>query len=70
MGLVAFLVLMSAEVGLGAALGRSLRDQLATHQSPSGALGLAVQVIFATFPVVQVWRRFDKTFDRQNTAAL
>jgi hypothetical protein len=29
MSLVAFLVLMSAEVGLGAVLGRSLADQLA-----------------------------------------
>ena len=69
MGLVAFLVLMSAEVGLGAALGRSLGDQVATHQSPCGALGLPAQVIFAIFPVIQVWRRFDKALDRQNTAA-
>jgi hypothetical protein len=57
MGLVAFLVLMSAEVGLGAVFGRSLADQLAIHRSLAGAIGLAAQVIFAIFPVIQVWRR-------------
>ena len=57
MGLVAFLVLMSAEVGLGAVLGRSLADQLATYGSLAGSIGLAAQVIFAIFPVIQIWRR-------------
>ena len=58
MGLVAFLVLMSAEVGLGGVVfGRSLVDQLAAYGSPAGAIGLAAQVIFAIFPVIQVWRR-------------
>ena len=56
MGLVAFLVLMSAEVGLGAVLGRSLGDQLDGYGSPAGRIGLAAQVIFAMFPVIQVWR--------------
>jgi len=56
MGLVAFLLLMSAEVGLGAVFGRSFVDQLATYGSLSGAIGLAAQVIFAMFPVIQVWR--------------
>jgi hypothetical protein len=57
MGLVAFLVLMSAEFGLGAVLGRSLVDQVAAYGSLAGAIGLAAQVIFATFPVIQVrWR--------------
>src|SRR5262249_47410707 len=37
MGLIAFLVLMSAEVGLGVVLGRSLVDQLAAYGSPPGA---------------------------------
>jgi len=55
-GLVAFLVLMSAEIGLGGVLGRSLIDQLATYESAAGAIGLAAQVVFATFPVIQVWR--------------
>lgn len=58
MGMVAFVVLMSAEVGLGAGVfGRSLVDQVATYESPGGAIGLAAQVIFAIFPVTQVWRR-------------
>jgi hypothetical protein len=70
MGLIAFLVLMWPEVGLAAVLGRSLVDQFAAHGSTAGAIGLAAQVIFATFPVIQVLRRFDKTLDRQNTAAL
>ena len=70
MGLIAFLVLMWAEVGLGAVFGRSIADQLATYGSLAGAIGLAAQVIFAVFPVIQVWRRFGKALDRQNTAAL
>jgi hypothetical protein len=73
MGLVAFLVLMTLEVGLGAAFGRSLVDQLAAYTSPPGAIGLAAQVIFATFPVTQIWRRcghfrpakFRRSLDRQ-----
>ena len=70
MGLVAFLVLMSAEVDLGVVLDRSIIDQLAMHKSASGAIGLAAQVIFAIFPVLQVWRRFGKPLDRQNAATL
>jgi hypothetical protein len=70
MGLGAFMVLMSAEVGLGPVLGRSLADQLAAYKSPSGAIGLTAQVIFAMFPVIQVWPRFGKPLDRQNTASL
>jgi len=56
-GLVAFLVLMSAEIGLGGVLGRLLIDQLATYGSATGAIGLGTQVVFAMFPVIQVWRR-------------
>ena len=71
MGLVAFLVLMSAEVALGTVVfGRSFLDRLAMYKSPSGAIGLAAQMIFAVFPVIQVLRRFGKPLDRQNTAAL
>lgn len=69
MGLVAFVVLMSAEVGLGAVFGRSIPDQLAAYGSLAGRIGLAAQVIFAVLPVIQVWR-FGKPLDRQNTAAL
>ena len=53
MGVVAFLVLMSVEVGMGAMFGRSLVDQLASYGSLSGAIGLGAQVIFAMFPVIQ-----------------
>jgi hypothetical protein len=53
MGLVAFVVLMSAKVGLGAVFGRSLVDQLAAFKSSPGAIGLGAQVIFAIFPVIQ-----------------
>jgi hypothetical protein len=70
MGFVAFLVLMSAEACMGAVIGRSLRDQLAGYGSLAGRIGLAAQVVFATFPVIQVWRRFGKPSDRQNTAPL
>jgi hypothetical protein len=62
-------VLMSAEVGLGAVFGRSMADQLVVYGSLAGAIGLAAQVIFALIPVIQVWR-FGKPLDRQNTAAL
>jgi hypothetical protein len=55
MGLVAFLVLMSAEGGLGAVLGRSLLDQLAAYKSLPGVIGLSAQVIFAMFSVIQIW---------------
>lgn len=57
MSVVAFLVLMSAEFGLGVVFGRSLVDQLSAYRSLPGAIGLAAQVIFAGFPVIQVWRR-------------
>ena len=57
MGLIAFLVLMSAEIELGAVLGRSLGDQLAAYKSTPGAIGLVAQMILAMFPVIQVWRR-------------
>ena len=60
MGLIAFQVLMSAEIALGAVVfSRSLVDQLAGYRSPTGAIGLGGQVIFAMFPVIQV-RRFGK----------
>ena len=43
MGLIAFLVLMWAEVGLGAVFGRSIADQLAAYGSLAGGIGLAAQ---------------------------
>jgi hypothetical protein len=56
MGLVAFLLLMSAEIGLGAVLGRSLGDQLASYGSLASGIGLSAQMIIALFPLIQVWR--------------
>jgi hypothetical protein len=48
-------------------------DQPDTYGSPPGAIGLAAQVIFATFPVTQMWQRaanfrsakFRRSLDRQ-----
>ena len=57
MGLAAFLVLMSAVFARGAVLGRSLLDQVTSYGSSAGAIGLAAQMTFAIFPVIQVWRR-------------
>jgi hypothetical protein len=54
MGLAAFLVLTEAEIGLGAVLGQSLMHQLAAYGSTAGAIGLAGQVVFAMFPVIQI----------------
>jgi hypothetical protein len=67
MGLVAFLVLMSAEFALGAVVGRSLVDQLAAYKSPPEAIGIAAQVIFAMFPVIQIWPR-ESHIERQSGA--
>src|SRR5947209_784739 len=58
MGVVAFVVLMTAEFALGRlAFGRPMSQQLAAYGEAPGAIGLAAQIVFATFPVVQVWRR-------------
>ena len=57
MGLAAFLVLMSAVFARGAVLGRSLLDQVTSYGSSAGTIGLAAQMTFAIFPVIQVWRR-------------
>jgi hypothetical protein len=55
-GLGPLLVLTLAEFGLGAVFGRTLVDQLASYGSLAGAIGLAAKVIFAMFPIIQVWR--------------
>jgi len=39
------------------ARGRSMTEHLASYASVAGAIGLAGQILFATFPVVQFWRR-------------
>jgi hypothetical protein len=57
MGLVALVVLMSAEVRLSVVFGRSIADQLAAYGSLARRIGLGAHVIFAMFPVIQGWRR-------------
>jgi hypothetical protein len=58
MGVVALAVLISVEVCLAVlAFGRSTTEHLASYTSVAGAIGLAAQILFATFPVVQFWRR-------------
>ena len=58
MGAVAFVVLASAEFGLSIFIfGRSTTEHVASYASVPGAIGLIAQIVFATFPVVQVWRR-------------
>jgi len=58
MGVVGFVVLMAAEFALGwLVFERPLSEQLAAYGAVPGALGLAAQVAFATFPTVQIWTR-------------
>jgi hypothetical protein len=58
MGAVAFVTLMLAELALGVlAFGRPLAEQFGAYVTRAGAIGFAAQVIFAVFPVIQVWRR-------------
>jgi len=60
MGLIAFAVLMAAEADLAFfVFGRSATKQLGSYVSVSGAIGLATQVAFATFPLIQAWVRND-----------
>lgn len=54
MGLSAFGLLMAAETATGMLLmGRSAAEQWAALMSPSGRLGLAAQIAFAVFPLLQ-----------------
>ena len=58
MGGIAFVVLIAAEFALGGVVfGRQVGEQLAAYGSVAGAIGLAAQIVFATFPVMQIWRR-------------
>ena len=58
MGALAFAVLMLTEFGLAVlVIGRSPAEYLPTYSSMPGAIGLAAQIVFATFPVVQLLRR-------------
>ncbi len=54
MGAVAFALLIAAEILLGLyGFGRSLSDQIAAWGTPPGALGLAGQMLFGLFPLIQ-----------------
>lgn len=56
-GLIAFALLMALELALGLALfGQSTQQWLAALTTPSGALGLTGQALFALMPAL-VWRR-------------
>lgn len=57
MGGVAFALLMAAEAGVSMGLaGRSLAEHWALYGDTAHRLGLAGQVAFALFPLVQAWR--------------
>jgi hypothetical protein len=54
-GIVAFVTLMILEVALSISLfHRSIGEYLGGLRSPAGAIGLAAQVCFATFPLLNV----------------
>jgi hypothetical protein len=57
MGVVAFALLMVAELGLSITLGgRSLAGHLALYREPAHQLGLAGQLAFAAFPALRLLR--------------
>jgi hypothetical protein len=59
MGLVALVVLLGAEVALGTILfQRTLAQHVALYSQASYLIGLIAQVIFATFPLLQISKRF------------
>jgi hypothetical protein len=54
MGLIAFIILMLAELLLDFALaGRSVQDHFALYAQPAHMLGLAGQLVFALMPWIQ-----------------
>jgi hypothetical protein len=57
MGTVALVVLLAAEAGVSMLLmGRSLAQHLGTYRETSHQLGLAAQLLFATFPLLHALR--------------
>ena len=55
MGALAFVLLISSEVYLGAnLLGRGLNEQLGAMTTGAGLAGAISQIIFATFPVIRL----------------
>jgi hypothetical protein len=58
MGAVAFVTLMLEELALAVLVFcRSPAEQFGAYVTGAGAIGFAAQVIFAVFPVIQVWRQ-------------
>ena len=54
MGVVAFALLMLAEMGVSVfAFGRPIEDHLAAYRSSPGLIGLVAQIAFALFPLMQ-----------------
>jgi hypothetical protein len=54
MGSIAFALVMVAELtGSVLLLGRSVAQHLASYRSVAAVIGLATQIAFATFPLVQ-----------------
>jgi len=58
MGVVAFALLMLAEMGVSVfAFGRSIEDHFAAYRSSLGVIGLIAQIAFAFIPLMQRnWR--------------
>jgi hypothetical protein len=60
MGAVAFVLLMAGELSISLLLaGRSAAEHLQLYREASHMLGLAGQLAFALFPVLQVWMNSD-----------
>jgi hypothetical protein len=60
MGAVAFILLMAGELSISLLLaGRSAAEHLQLYLEASHMLGLAGQLAFALFPVLQVWMNSD-----------
>ena len=58
MGLFAFILLMIAELCLAVfGFGRSLAEHVQSYRAVDALLGLAGQLLFTVFPVVQIYRR-------------
>lgn len=60
-GLLAFVLLMGAELGLTTARGVGLREYLGNRAEPAGVIGLASQFVFALIPMF-IRPRLDGTF--------
>ena len=54
MGITAFVLLLLAEVCVSLMLmGRTLAEHLETYRAPSALIGLAAQVLYASFPLMR-----------------